>query len=218
MPDSPRRERGLGAAVVDHHRAVLSALAAKAVIGRRVSAADDTVGGTTLSYDIWRGHPKEQEVLELLSVTRKRLIALWNDVEDYNRAHGLKDAYQVSFYCRTSTQANYDDRSRCAALASEPLAPFAPPNRRQTPPTPIGTQTFCLHDCLKRIANVVLRPWTSFSRRAGRASLIACGCQRSSANRTTSRRCSLGRIRAGRPGGGSCRRRQRAPGCAEAGF
>jgi len=90
---------GWEAAIIDHHRAVLSALAAKAVEGRHVSAADDTVGGTTLEYDVWQGHPREQEVRSLLADTRKRAIALWDDVEEYNRTHESEAAYQVTFYC-----------------------------------------------------------------------------------------------------------------------
>src|SRR5690606_8487668 len=90
---------GWQAAIIDHDRAVLSALAAKAVNGRHASAANDRVGGTTLSYDIWPGHPKEQEVLELLATLRGRVIALWDEVEEYNRTHESAAAYQVTFYC-----------------------------------------------------------------------------------------------------------------------
>lgn len=90
---------GWEAAIIDHHRAVLSALAAKAVNGRHASAANDRVGGTTLSYDIWPGHPKEDEVLDLLATLRGRVIALWDEVEEYNRTHESEAAYQVTFYC-----------------------------------------------------------------------------------------------------------------------
>lgn len=90
---------GWEAAVIDHHRAVLSALAAKAVSGRHVSAANDTVGGTTLTYDVWPGHPKEREVLDLLATTRRGLIALWEEVEAYNQAHPSAAPYQVTCYC-----------------------------------------------------------------------------------------------------------------------
>lgn len=89
---------GWEAAIIDHHRAVLSALAVKTVSGKHVSAATDTVGGTTLSYDVWKGHPKEQEVLALLAESRSKAIALWDEVEEYNRTHETKDGYQVTFY------------------------------------------------------------------------------------------------------------------------
>lgn len=90
---------GWEAGVVDHHRAVLAALAVKAVNGRHVSAADDTVGGSTLTYDIWPGHPKEKAVLDLLSATRQAAVALWDEVEQHNQTDESKEAYQVTFYC-----------------------------------------------------------------------------------------------------------------------
>jgi len=101
---------GWEAAIIDHHRAVLSALAAKAVNGKHASAATDRVGGTTLSYDIWPGHPKEQEVLELLATLRGRVIALWDEVEEYNRTHGSEAAYQVTFYCGQYLKEQEDGR------------------------------------------------------------------------------------------------------------
>jgi hypothetical protein len=90
---------GWEASLIDHHRAVLTALAAKAVNGRHVSVANDTVGGTTISYDVWPGHPKEREVLELLASSRQRGGALWHEVEAYNQTHTSPAAYQVTFYC-----------------------------------------------------------------------------------------------------------------------
>lgn len=90
---------GWEAAIIDHHRAVLTALAAKVVSGRHSSAADDEVGGTTLSFDLWPGHPKEQEARELLATTRQRVISLWEEVEEHNRIHGSERRYTVTFYC-----------------------------------------------------------------------------------------------------------------------
>ena len=91
---------GWEAAIVDHHRAVLNALAAKAVNGRHVSAADDEVGGTTLSFDLWPGHPREKEVRQLLATTRKQVIALWDEILEYNDGVSSPDhVYNVTFYC-----------------------------------------------------------------------------------------------------------------------
>ncbi len=90
---------GWEAAIIDHHRAVLNALAAKVISGRHSSAADDEVGGTTLSYDLWPGHPKEKEVRELLATTRQKVIALWDEVEAHNAAHPSETKYTVTFYC-----------------------------------------------------------------------------------------------------------------------
>jgi hypothetical protein len=90
---------GWEAAIVDHHRAVLNALAAKVVSGKHVSAAADEVGGTTLSFDLWPGHPREQEVRKLLATVRKQVVGLWEDVAAYNKEHRPSSTYSVSFYC-----------------------------------------------------------------------------------------------------------------------
>ncbi len=90
---------GWEAAIVDHHRAVLNALAAKVVSGRHVSAAADEVGGTTLSFDLWPGHPDEGEVRRLLSAARGQVLPLWERVSAYNRENRPDKTYKVTFYC-----------------------------------------------------------------------------------------------------------------------
>ena len=100
---------GWEAAVVDHHRAVLNALAAKVVSGKHVSAADDEVGGTTLCFDVWPGHPKEREVRALLATMRKQIIPLWDEITEYNRSHASSDPYRVTFYCGQHLVDEEDD-------------------------------------------------------------------------------------------------------------
>jgi predicted transcriptional regulator len=90
---------GWEAAIVDHHRAVLAALAAKVANGKHVSAADDEVGGTTITYDLWPGHPREREVRQLLADTRKKAIPLWDEITEYNQDHASDITCQVTFYC-----------------------------------------------------------------------------------------------------------------------
>jgi hypothetical protein len=94
---------GWEAAIVDHHRTVLNAIAAKITSGQRVSAKSDEVGGTTLTFDLWPGHPKEAEVRRLLSNTRATVLPLWDDVTAYNAEHTAEvagnGAYQVHYYC-----------------------------------------------------------------------------------------------------------------------
>ncbi len=90
---------GWEAAVVDHHRAVLSALAAKLVRGRHVAGAADETGGTTLSFDLWPGHPKETEIRQLLAKVRAQVLPLWEEVEEYNRTHPAEATHKVTFYC-----------------------------------------------------------------------------------------------------------------------
>jgi hypothetical protein len=90
---------GWEASVIDHHRAVLSAVAAKVVSGKHVSAANDEVGGTTLSFDLCPGHPREAEVRQLLASIRKQVIPLWEQVTEYNREHQVDATRTVTFYC-----------------------------------------------------------------------------------------------------------------------
>jgi hypothetical protein len=90
---------GWEASVVDHHRAVLTAIAAKLSQPARSSTPADEIGGTTLTFDLWPGHPREQEVRALLRSTRAGVLPLWEEVEAYNRAHPEKETYQLHFYC-----------------------------------------------------------------------------------------------------------------------
>jgi predicted transcriptional regulator len=90
---------GWEAAVADHHRAVLNAIAAKLSKHTRTSTATDEVGGTTLTFDLWPGHPREQEVRALLRSTRERVLPLWAEVEAYNQEHAEQQTYQVHYYC-----------------------------------------------------------------------------------------------------------------------
>jgi hypothetical protein len=90
---------GWEAAVVDHHRAVLNALAAKLTKRTRTSTLADEVGGTTLTFDLWPGHPHEQEVRSLLRSTRAQVLPLWEKVDEYSRQHPEHETYQVHYYC-----------------------------------------------------------------------------------------------------------------------
>ncbi len=90
---------GWEAAVVDHHRTVLNALAAKITSGNRTSTRSDEVGGTTLTFDLWPGHPHEKAVRQLLATSRATILPLWEEVSQYNKENHQKDGYQVHFYC-----------------------------------------------------------------------------------------------------------------------
>lgn len=89
---------GWEAAVIDHHRAVLTAIAAKLSMRTRTSTAADEVGGTTLTFDLWPGHPREREVRALLRSTRAELLRCgkrWRRTTAVAR----KQSYQVHYYC-----------------------------------------------------------------------------------------------------------------------
>ena len=63
-------EAGWEAAVIDHHQAVLNAIAAKIEAGTRTSSEDDFTGGSTFSFELWPGHPEEKAVLALFARSR----------------------------------------------------------------------------------------------------------------------------------------------------
>lgn len=90
---------GWEAAIIDHHRALVNAIVAKLKAGERGSSEADEIGGSTLTFDLWAGHPREQEVRSLLHATRERVQALWEEVAEYNRRTPHADSYQLSFYC-----------------------------------------------------------------------------------------------------------------------
>jgi hypothetical protein len=91
--------QGWEAAIIDHHRAVLNALVAKVSGVAHSSAKNDEVGGTTLTFDLWPGHPREREVRELLQSTRERVIGLWEEVTAEKQEGTDKEPYQLTFYC-----------------------------------------------------------------------------------------------------------------------
>jgi hypothetical protein len=90
---------GFEAAVLDHFRAVATALAAKLRGGARRSAKDDVVGGSTFTFELAPGHPLEGEVRGTLARVRQELVALWERVAEENRRKPVGDeAYRVTSY------------------------------------------------------------------------------------------------------------------------
>ena len=78
---------------------VLNALAAKVVSGHHVATAADEMGGTTLAFDLWPGHPFEDEVRKLLATVRGQIWPLWERVAAYNKENRPDVTYKVTFYC-----------------------------------------------------------------------------------------------------------------------
>jgi hypothetical protein len=77
-------EQGWEAAVLDHFRALVTAVGMKLAAGRSSSGALDTVGGSTFSFDVVPGHPLEQEALGILSRHRSELEELRRRVDLQN--------------------------------------------------------------------------------------------------------------------------------------
>jgi hypothetical protein len=90
---------GFEAAILDHFRAVAAALAAKIRMGLRRSSPDDTTGGSTLTFEIAKGHALESEVTGSLARMRSELIELWNRVREENERRPIGDTgYRVTVY------------------------------------------------------------------------------------------------------------------------
>lgn len=91
---------GWEAAVFDHYQAVVSAVCRKLRAGQVRSRFDDACGGSTYGFDVWPGHPHEDEVRTLLARERGRLSDLRARVDAYNAAQERpSDAVRVLYYC-----------------------------------------------------------------------------------------------------------------------
>jgi hypothetical protein len=63
---------------------MVGAICHKLRMGQGRALRQDTVGGSTFAFDLWEGHPFEQEVLGLLGELRGRAQALRLRIEQYN--------------------------------------------------------------------------------------------------------------------------------------
>jgi hypothetical protein len=93
-------EIGWESAVYDHFHALTSAIASKLRQRGARSARGDLIGGATLSFDLYSGHPKEHEVYALLERVRGEVDALWREVRACNEARPVEDdeRIKVTFY------------------------------------------------------------------------------------------------------------------------
>ncbi len=90
---------GWEAAVLDHFQGVAKAIAAKVRLTPG-SELRDLIGGATLSFDVYPGHPLEQEVYALLGGIRAQVNEVWARLATHNREHPIADAdkIKVTFY------------------------------------------------------------------------------------------------------------------------
>ncbi len=77
--------QGWEAAVFDHFSAMAQAIGRKVKLGR--ADGNDTIGGSTYTFNVYPGHPNYHRVLALLEHTRQEVRSLWQDTCDYNTAH-----------------------------------------------------------------------------------------------------------------------------------
>jgi hypothetical protein len=90
---------GWGAAVIDHYRALVVAMGQKLREKAEPTLPPEVVGGSTYSFDLYDGHPHEEEALELLAATRQSLSELRAKVCEHNDSVGReKIDRKVTFY------------------------------------------------------------------------------------------------------------------------
>jgi hypothetical protein len=116
---------GWEASIVDHHHAVLSAIAAQVTSGSRSPSPSEEASRTTLTFELWPGHPKEREVRELFARTRADALPLWEEVNASDRSEA-RSTYQVHFYFGQHVVADADSpqavpNSTFRATHSQPM-------------------------------------------------------------------------------------------------
>lgn len=82
---------GFEAAVFDHFKALVTTVLCRLREGR--TAADDQVGGSTYTIDVWEGHPLAEEVYGTLGRIRASLGELRQRVAEYNQSAQIPDEY-----------------------------------------------------------------------------------------------------------------------------
>jgi hypothetical protein len=104
-------EHGWEAAVFDHFQAVVRAIGSKVRRGLARSAHDDVVGGATLTFDIYPGHPHRDQVLGLLKRVRAEVNDLWTQVQRHNEQNPVPEESktEVSFYFGQSVTPSDED-------------------------------------------------------------------------------------------------------------
>lgn len=84
-------EAGWEAAFFDHFHALVKTLCMRLRQGQDPSG---TIGGSTYSFDVWAGHPLQEEVLETLSQFRDRCSDLRRRVNELNAQVGKPDNFE----------------------------------------------------------------------------------------------------------------------------
>jgi hypothetical protein len=102
--------QGWESAILDHFRAVTNAIAAKVRAGRLASAADDRIGGTTVTFTVHPGHPQKDRVYGLLARARAEAEALWQEVAATNEASPPPEegCVRVIFYVGQNVLSNQE--------------------------------------------------------------------------------------------------------------
>lgn len=97
---------GWDVALFDHFQAVVATICTKVRNGDTRSLPDDQIGGSTYTFDVWPGHPAEEQVASLLTRYREEVATLWNQVEAFNAENKSENRRnrQITFYLGQSVR------------------------------------------------------------------------------------------------------------------
>jgi hypothetical protein len=84
--------KGWEAALLDHYQALVQTLCAR--LQTRDPSTHQTAGGATYTFEVWPGHPQQQDVLATLARFRRELSELRQRVEAYNSRSSWPDEHQ----------------------------------------------------------------------------------------------------------------------------
>jgi hypothetical protein len=113
----PGAARGWESAVLDHFQAITTAIGAKLARGPRAADESESLGGSTLRFQIEPGHPYEAEVLGLLGRVRRELDEFWQKVSDYNDQHPIDPRRRVDvcfYYGQSVSETDLEGESQVA--------------------------------------------------------------------------------------------------------
>lgn len=112
---APEQSFGWEAGLFDHIRTVLSSITRKMKWMRDGVKAPGVLGGSTYGFDLWEGHPYEEQILALLAKHRGEFSALRGEIDRFNAdqpALSEELMYRVIFYFGQG----FDDRAERVLL------------------------------------------------------------------------------------------------------
>lgn len=86
---------GWEAAVFDHYQALVTAICTKLRRGSTSAAPDDSIGGSTYGFTVWKDHPYYEEVMGLLGRLRAEAVPLREKVSAFNERHSAPEGAAI---------------------------------------------------------------------------------------------------------------------------
>lgn len=109
---------GWEASVFDHYQAMVTAICTKLRL-RAEGRVDESVGGSTYRFTVWKDHPERVQVLSALARIRGELVALRQRVERYNASHNAPSEQDYEYYLTYVGQTRLDNDAESSNQPSE---------------------------------------------------------------------------------------------------